>query len=335
MKVLITGGTGFLGANLCHHLVAHGDQVRVLKRRKTPPTLLEGLPVEFAEGDVTDLDSLLAAARGVEGIYHAAGLISYWRPKRERQYRVNVEGSRHVVEAAVRSGVRRIVHTSSIAAVGFRADGQPADEDTEWNWERYDVHYCTTKHLGEVEAMKGNQRGVEVVALNPSLIFGPRDLHFQAGRIFKMVADSSVIRIPEGNSTTSDVDDVCAAHIAAMERGQPGRRYILGGEVRAYSDLIREIADVMGKPVRVQIVPFRVAQLVAYAFYGLSLLTRKEPPLTPELLRVAQHTRRYSSARAIRELGYPQTPLRAALEKTYRWYVENSLLPNFRGRARL
>ncbi len=330
MKVLVTGGTGFLGANLCHHLVARGDQVRVLKRRKTPPTLLEGLPVEFAEGDVTDLDSLVAAARGVEGIYHAAGLISYWRPKRERQYKVNVDGSRYVVEAAVRNGVRRIVHTSSIAAIGFRADGQPADEDTEWNWGPYDVHYCTTKHLGEVEALKGNQRGIEAVAVNPAVIFGPRDLHFQAGRIFKMVADSSTIRIPEGTTTTSDVDDVCAAHIAAMERGQPGRRYILGGEVRAYSDLIGEIAVVMGKPVRIQIVPFKAAQLVAYAAYGLSLVTRKEPPLTPELLRVAQHTRRYSSARAIRELGYPQTPLRAALEKTYRWYVEHNLLPDFR-----
>ncbi|HXE74437.1 MAG TPA: SDR family oxidoreductase [Candidatus Xenobia bacterium] len=333
MKVLVTGGTGFLGANLCHHLVARGDRVRVLKRRKTPPTLLKGLPVEFVEGDVTDLDSLIAAARGVEGIYHAAGLISYWRPKRGRQWKVNVEGPRNVVEAAVRNGVRRIVHTSSIAAVGFRPDGQPADEDTPFNWEPYDVHYCITKHLGEVEAMKGNQRGVEVVSVNPAVIFGPRDLHFQAGRIFKMVAEASTIRIPEGHSTTSDVDDVCAAHIAAMERGQPGRRYILGGEVRAYSDLIREIADVMGKPVQVKIVPFRVAQLMAYIVYGASLITRKEPPLTPELLRVAQHTRRYSSARAIQELGYPQTPLRVALEKTYRWYVQNKLLPDFRKRV--
>ncbi|MGH9812756.1 MAG: SDR family NAD(P)-dependent oxidoreductase, partial [Candidatus Acidiferrales bacterium] len=111
MKVLVTGGTGFLGANLCHHLAARGDQVRVLKRRKTPPTLLEGLKVEFAEGDVTDLDSLVAAARGVEGIYHVAGLISYWRPRRAWQYKVNVEGPRNVVEAAARNGVRRIVHT--------------------------------------------------------------------------------------------------------------------------------------------------------------------------------------------------------------------------------
>ena len=330
MKVLVTGGTGFLGANLCHHLVARGDQVRVLKRRKTPPTLLEGLKVELAEGDVTDLDSLVAAARGVEGIYHVAGLVSYWRPRRERQYKVNVEGPRNVVEAAVRNGVRRIVHTSSIAAIGFRLDGQPADENTEWNWGPYDIHYCTTKHLGEQEALKGNQRGVEVVVVNPALIFGPRDAHWNAGRLFKLVAERSAVSGPEGATTTCDSDDVCAAHIAAMERGQPGRRYILGGEFRRYTELIREISDVMGKPVRIRVLPFWVAQAASYAVYGASLVTRKEPPLTPELLRVAQHARYFSSARAIHELGYPQTPLRVTLEKTHRWYVENGLLPDFR-----
>jgi len=326
MKVLVTGGTGFLGANLVHQLVARGDQVRVLKRPKTPLTLLEGLPVEFAEGDVTDFDSVVAAARGVEGIYHVAGLVSYWPPKRAWQYRVNVDGARHVIEAAARNRVRRVVHTSSIAAIGFRTDGQPADEDTEFNWEPYGVHYCISKHRGERAALEGNARGVEVVVVNPALIFGARDLHFNAGRIFKMVAEQSVVRGPEGATTTCDADDVCAAHIAAMERGTPGRRYILGGEFRTYKQLVQEVADVMGKKVRLAEVPYWVAQAAAWATYGISLVTRREPPLTPELVRVARFARYYSSARAIRELGYPQTPLRVTLEKTYRWYRENGYL---------
>ncbi|HKZ53052.1 MAG TPA: SDR family oxidoreductase [Candidatus Acidoferrales bacterium] len=326
MKVLVTGATGFLGANLVHHLVARGDQVRVLKRPKTPPTLLEGLPVEIAEGDVTDFESLLAAGRGVEGIYHVAGLVSYWRPKRERMFRVNVDGTRNVVEAAARNDVRRVVYTSSIAAIGFRPDGQTSDEDTPWNWGPFDVGYPTSKYQGEQEALKGMEKGLEVVVVNPALIFGPRDTSWNAGRMLRMAQQSSVIRIPNGVTTTCDVDDVCAGHIAAMERGQSGRRYILGGEYSRYADLFRVIGEVVGTQVKVQIVPHWLAELVAYGSYWLSLVTRKEPDVTPELMRVARHNRHYSSARAIRELGYPQTPLRVTLEKTYHWYRDNGYL---------
>jgi dihydroflavonol-4-reductase len=326
LKVLVTGSTGFLGANLIHHLVRRGDEVRALKRQRTPPTLLEGLPVELAEGDVTDFDSLLRATRGVEGVYHVAGLVSYWRPKRERMFRVNVDGPRNMVRAARRNGVRRVVLTSSIAAVGFRTDGQPSDEDTPWNWGAYDVGYPASKHEGEQEALKATAEGLEVVVVNPALIFGPRDISWNAGRMLKMVAQGITIRIPDGATTTCDVDDVCAGHIAAMERGQSGRRYILGGEHWRYADLFHAIGEVMGRPVKVQTVPSWVATLAAYGSYGVSLLTRKEPDITPELMRVARRSRHYSSERAVRELGYPQTPLRETLEKTYRWYKDNGYL---------
>jgi len=326
MKVLVTGATGFLGANLCHHLVARGDTVRVLKRKRTPPTLLAGLPVEIADGDVTDFESVLAASRGVEGIYHVAGLVSYWRPKREWLFRVNVEGPRNVVQAAVRNGVRRVVHTSSIAAIGFREDGVPSDEDTTWNWGPFDVGYPTSKFQGEQEALKATAQGLEVVVVNPALIFGPRDVSWNAGRMFKMVEEGRTIRLPDGATTTCDVDDVCAGHIAAMDRGVSGRRYILGGEQWRYPDLFHAVAEVMNRKVRVQIVPYWAAALAAWAADAASRLTRREPDITPELIRVARRSRHYSSARAIRELGYPQTPLRTTLKKTYRWYRENGYL---------
>ncbi|OFV84050.1 MAG: hypothetical protein A2620_03975 [Acidobacteria bacterium RIFCSPHIGHO2_01_FULL_67_28] len=330
MKVLVTGGTGFLGANLVHHLVTRGDQVRVLKRRRTPPDILAGLPVEFVEGDVTDADSLLRACQGVEGVYHVAALVSYWRPRRAWQHRVNVEGTRNVVEAAARAAVRRIVHTSSIAAIGFRADGQPADEDTQWNWGPHDIGYCTTKHLGEQEALEGNARGLEVVVVNPAVIFGPRDVHRNTGRLLTMVAHHSVLVWPDGVITTCDVDDVCAGHVAAMERGRPGRRYILGGEHWRFPDLIHAVAELLGKKVRVLAAPEWLESLVAWSLYGMSRVTRREPALTPELVTVRRLVGTYSSARALRELGFPQTPLRQTLEKTYRWYVENGFLKDRR-----
>ena len=330
MKVLVTGGTGFLGANLVHHLVARGDPVRVLKRRRTPPDILKGLPVEFVEGDVTDPESLRRASQGVEGVYHVAGLVSYWRPRRAWQHRVNVEGTRNVVEAALASGVRRLVHTSSIAAIGYSTDGRPCDEETEWNWGPQDIHFAWTKHLGEQEAWQAAARGLEVVVVNPGLIFGPRDTGWNAGRMFKLVEKRGTVFSPAGSTTTCDADDVCAGHLAAMERGQPGRRYILGGENVAYAELFRLVGEVMGKAVRVKMIPYWAAQTVAAVNYWKSLLTRREPALTPELLRLGRFARHYSSARAIRELGYPQTPLRATLEKTYRWYVENGYLESRR-----
>ncbi|MFQ5724562.1 MAG: SDR family oxidoreductase [Terriglobia bacterium] len=327
MKVLVTGGTGFLGANLVHHLVARGDQVRVLKRPRTAPDILQGLPVELVEGDVTDFDSLLRASQGVEGIYHVAALITYWRPRRQRQHRVNVEGTRNVAEAALRNRVRRVVHTSSIAAIGFRTDGIPADEDTEWNWGPYDIGYCTTKRLAEQEALTATAKGLEVVIVNPAVIFGPRDVHRNTGRLITMVAKKSTLLWPEGTITACDVDDVCQGHIAAMARGQSGRRYILGGEHVRFSDLIQLVADIMGKKVRVVSIPGWLERALAWGAYGVSLLTRRDPALTPDLVQVRRLVGTYSSARAIRELGYPQTPLRQTLEKTYRWYVENGYLP--------
>jgi dihydroflavonol-4-reductase len=326
MKVLVTGATGFLGANLVHHLVKRGDEVRILKRAKTPLTLLEGLDIEVALGDITDFKSLVEATRGVEGVYHVAGLVSYWPPKRPRQTRVNVDGTRLVVQAAAENKVRRLVHTSSIAAVGYDPAGGQVDENTRWNWGPQDIHYCTTKYLGEKEAFKGVDYGLEVVALNPALIFGPRDTSWNAGRMFKMVMTQTTVRMPAGSTTTCDVDDVCAGHIAAMDRGRSGERYILGGEQRSYAALFEEIAAVAGRQIQMQTVPFWAAYAAAWGLYGVSMITRKEPDLTPELIRMARLSRKYTSEKAKRELGYPQTPLRESLEKTFRWYRENGYL---------
>jgi len=325
-RALVTGGTGFIGSNIALRLVERHWDVRILERPGSSRELLEGGPFEFVCGDVLEADTLPNAMQGIDVVFHAAGVVDYWNQGVERMYQVNVEGTRNVVEAALASGVRRLVHTSSIAAIGYSTDGRPCDEETEWNWGPQDIHYAWTKHLGEQEAWQAAARGLEVVVVNPGLIFGPRDTGWNAGRMFKLVEKRRTVFSPAGSTTTCDADDVCAGHLAAMERGQPGRRYILGGESVAYAELFRLVGEVMGKAVRVKMIPYWAAQTVAAVNYWKSLLTRREPALTPELLRLGRFARHYSSARAIRELGYPQTPLRATLEKTYRWYVENGYL---------
>jgi dihydroflavonol-4-reductase len=327
MNVLVTGGTGFLGSNLVYHLASRGDRVRVLKRPATSMAHLEGLPVEVVPGDVTDLDSLVAAARGVECIYHVAATVTYWRRRRAAMYEVNVGGTRNVIEAAVRGEVRRVVHTSSVATIGYREDGQPADENTRWNWGPAGIDYFTTKHQGEAEAFKGIARGVEVVVLNPALIFGARDVTWSTGRTFKMARSRGVHMFTDGAGPMCDADDVSLGHIAAMERGQSGQRYILGGDTVRYADMFRMAAEAMGVRRRVLTVPYSLAAAAAWAAYGVSLLTNREPLLTPEMLRAAQGIYRVDSSKAIRELGYAQTPLRVSIEKSYRWYRDSGLLP--------
>ena len=227
----------------------------------------------------------------------------------------------------MRTGVRRVVHTSSIATIGYRADRVPADEDTEWNWGPADIAYFTTKHLGEGEALKGLERGVDVVIVNPAIIFGARDVGWKAGRIFRLIDERSTQLLPAALVTTCDVDDVCEGHIAAMERGRSGERYILGGATVSLADLFRLAAEIMRRPVRVITVPYPLAVAAAWVVERLSIVTRKEPPFAPESLRAARKSFPYDSTKAIRELGYPQTPLHASLEKGYRWYREQGLLP--------
>jgi dihydroflavonol-4-reductase len=326
LKVLVTGATGFIGANLVARLLDRGDEVRVMRRAGSRSPLLDDLAVETVPGDITDAGSVERAAAGVEGIYHVAGLVSYWRPRRAEQGRVNVAGTANVIEGALRGGVRRVVYTSSIAAVGFHGDERVSDEETPWNWGPLDIGYCITKREAEEVALAGNGRGVEVVAVNPALVFGPRDVNFNAGRIFKLVASSSTIRGLPGWTTTCDVDDVCAGHVGAMLRGVPGRRYILGGEAHPYPRIVERVAAVMGVEVKVKVVPYPAAAAAARAAYLASLVTRREPAVTPELVRMTAQRRVYSSRRAIEELGYPQTPLRASLERAFEWYRARGML---------
>jgi dihydroflavonol-4-reductase len=326
LKVLVTGATGFIGANLVSKLIERGDEVRALRRPGSRSPLLDDLAVETVSGDVTDAASVERAAAGVEGIYHVAGLVSYWRPRRAEQARVNVGGTANVIEAARRGGVRRVVYTSSIAAVGFRGDERAGDEETPWNWGPLDIGYCITKREAEAVALAGNERGVEVVAVNPALVFGPRDVNLNAGRIFKLVAARGTIRGLDGWTTTCDVDDVCAGHVGAMLRGVPGRRYILGGEAYPYPRIVAAVAAAMGAEVKVKVVPYGVAAVAARGSYLASLVTRREPAVTPELVRMTAQRRVYSSRRAIEELGYPQTPLRSSLERACEWYRERGML---------
>lgn len=326
MKILVTGATGFVGSHVARKLLREGHVVRILRRQNSPLKLMEGLTVETAIGDVTDRRSVFEATQGCEAIFHVAGHVSFWRGNNEIQRRVNVEGTRNVVEACLAQKVRRLVHTSSIAAIGFAPDGKLATEEIAYNWWPYRVNYCNTKYLAEEEVQAGIKRGLDAVIVNPAMIFGPGDLNLNAGAMVFQVARGKVPYYPRGGGCVCDVEDVAEGHLQVLHKGRSGERYILGGENYSWRDLSTLIAEVVGAPPPKVPLPTPLYKLIATGSGLLSLVTKREPTLTPELARLSTIPCYYSSEKAIRELGYTTRPFRETVRETYEWYRENGYL---------
>lgn len=327
LKILVTGATGFVGSNLVRQLVAQGATVRVLHRRSSRLQLLSGLPIECVIGDITDRDSVMHAVEGADVIYHVAGAVSFWPRDRARLVKVNVQGTRHIVQAAVRHRVRRLVYTSSIATIGYRDDGRPADETTPYNWARYGIPYMETKWAAEREVLVGVEQGLDAVIVNPAVIFGPRDVNFHSGRMIQFIQQGKLPGYPPARMTVCDIDDVVEGHLRAMERGRTGHRYILGGETLSFREIFRTIAQVVGVPFPDREIPVSVYFLVALGHELVGWLGGRPPAMTRDMITaMRRQSCGYSSEKACAELGYRITPFRETIEKAYRWYKENGHL---------
>ncbi|HEY3228882.1 MAG TPA: NAD-dependent epimerase/dehydratase family protein, partial [Roseiflexaceae bacterium] len=228
MKVLVTGGTGFLGANLVAALLERGDAVRVLRRANSSLIALDGLPVEHVIGDILEPDAVARAVAGCDLVFHVAALASYWRARRDQVYRVNVEGTRIVMDACSRAGVPRVVHTSSVAAVGIPPPGTVGDETTPFDALSATFAYADSKHRAEAEVQNAVARGLDVVIVNPASVFGAGDHYLNTGRIVIEYGRGRIPVVPPGGMCVVDVDAVVRGHLLAAERGRAGERYILG-----------------------------------------------------------------------------------------------------------
>jgi dihydroflavonol-4-reductase len=326
MKIAITGGNGFIGSQLAAVHSERGHTVRVLVRPSSDLTNLRSLTVEHCPGDVRNLDSLLRAFDDCELVFHTAAVVSFWKPLYQLQHEVNVLGTRNVVTAARRAGVRRLVHTSSIAALGHPADGLFADETTAFNWDGSVAGYKRSKYEGELEIKRGIEQGLDAVIVNPAVVIGPGDVHFNGGDFIRSVARGFVPFYIHGGGNIAFVDDVVRGHITAAEKGRTGERYILGGENLTHRQIFQTIAQIIGKPAPRIPLPVAVVKAAARVLDVISSMTGKKPLLTPELVSGAGLLNWYSTAKAERELGYTITPFRTAVERTYQWYREQGLL---------
>ena len=321
---LVTGGTGFLGANLAEGLLKRGGRVRILRRSTSPLDAVRGLDVEHAIGDVLESDSLLAAMDGVDVVFHVAAVSIYWRSKPDLIYRVNVDGTRRVLEAARRAGVKRVVLTSSAAAVGV-VRGRPSNEDDAYHENIARFPYGRSKWLAEEIAREAARNGQEVVIVNPTVVVGQRDINWNAGSIIKEIARRRLPGAPPGGVNYVAVEDVVAGHIAAADKGRPGERYLLGGENLTHRQLIDIVARVVGvRPPRWDM-PGWIFPLLALAANVASRIGVQSPIDATQLL-LSREFLWFDNSKARRELDLPQTPVEQAVRRAYEWYVANGYL---------
>lgn len=325
-NVLVTGGTGFLGSGIAKALLQEGCSVRILTRADSDMRAIGDAPVEHVQGDVRDPRSLLHAMQGCDTVFHTAAVISYWRRERDLMYDVNIRGTRNVVECCLASGVEKLVHTSSIAAIGYPEGGGLADESNVFNWDRYDVGYRISKHRAEEEIRQGVRKGLQAVMLNPAVIIGPGDIHFHGGQIIRDVALKRIFYYLEGGTNVVYVDDVIRGHLAAARQGRVGERYILCGENLTHREIFGITAGIVGGISPKFKLPIGLAKGIGTAAEVSANAFRKKPWVTKDLLAGAGLSNYFSCDKARRELKYTFTPFREAVQRTYEWYCKQGFL---------
>ncbi|MDD4902945.1 MAG: NAD-dependent epimerase/dehydratase family protein [Candidatus Bipolaricaulis sp.] len=334
MRSLVTGGTGFIGANVVRALLRRGDEVRVLARPESDGANLRGLAVDVVHGDLGDRTSLRAAVASCDRVFHVGALYSFWVRDPDLIYEVNVEGTRNVLAAAEEGGVKRIVVTSSVAALAVPRKGEVVTEDVPADPSRILGAYKRSKYLAEQVALEAAGRGVPVVIVNPSFPVGPWDAKpTPTGRV---VVDFLNRRMPayiETGMNVVAVEDVAEGHLLAAERGRIGQRYILGGENMTMRRLLEILAGVSGLPAPRIRVPYGPILALSYANVAACRVTGRTPRMTPDTIRMSRHAMYYDSGKAQRELGLPSTPIAEALRRAVAWFTENGYVrPGIRTR---
>lgn len=325
MKTLITGASGFVGAAVVRSLLAAGHEVRALVRPASDRRNLADLPVEVVTGDLNDAASLQRAVSGCRSLFHVAADYRLWIREPAAIYRTNVQGTRHLMRAALDAGVSRIVYTSSVATLGIHPDRQPATETTPAGEADMVGHYKRSKYLAEQAVHEFvREAKAPIVIVNPSTPMGPRDIKpTPTGRI---VVDMLRRRMPayvETGLNVVHVEDVAEGHMLAFEKGKAGERYILGGENLSLKTILDTIAEIGGVPSPGIRIPHDLVLPLAWSAEQFAKVTGIEPFATVDGIRMARKFMYFSHEKAGRELGYSPRPAREALAAAIAWFREN------------
>jgi len=324
----VTGATGFVGSRLCRALCAAGATVHALHRSTSSRLALEGLPVETFVGDILDSTTLAPALRGVTLVFHVAAQSAYWRHP-QGVVRTAVEGTRLVVQAAAEAGVRRLVLTSSVGALGVPRPGERLDERHEFNLPPRSFPYGYAKHASELAARRAAEGRLELVIVNPSIVLGPGDLNRISGSLILETVRGRAFVYTDGGANYIHVDDVAAGHQAAAERGRPGERYILGGENLTHRQALTAIAQMVGRRPPWLHLPDAVVPAAAALLDAAGRLVPL--PMNGAQMRISRHRLFCDVTKAQRELAFTASrPFSQAARQAYDWYRSAGMIPGGR-----
>ena len=315
-RTLVTGATGFIGSNVCRLLVQRGDDVRATLHPGVREQMEARLDVECVRADIIDRRAIRRAMSGVERVFHVAGTSSLTLP-REQVFALNVEGARIVFEEALRAEVQRVVHTSSVAAIGPAPAGKTADESSSWDG-RYAIPYVESKREAEAAAMRLVARGLPLVIVNPALVLGAGDPGRSSTTLVRRFLRREIPVYVDGTLNVVGVEDVARGHLLADERGRIGERYILGNRNFTLQRLFIDLGRLSGVEPPLVKLPLNVALALAGAH-------RLVPGFTlpsPDEIRAASLNWAFVSGKAKRELGWLTSPHEDCLEATIAWYRE-------------
>jgi dihydroflavonol-4-reductase len=327
MRALVSGATGFVGAAVARALLREGWTVRVLARDGSDRSNLKELALEIAIGDLTDPKSLTRAMQGCGALFHVAADYRLGARDPWQLYLTNVEGTRNILQAARQAGVEKTVYTSSVATMGIPPDGSPGDEQTPVGLAAMIGHYKRSKFLAEQAALEAAHAGLSVVIVNPSTPVGSGDV--KPTPTGQVVLDAAAGRMPAYVDTGLNivhVDDVAAGHLLAYHRGRAGERYILGGEDMTLKEILAHIARLTGrKPPSIRL-PYAAVLPIAYLAEAWAKVSGRSGRVTLEGVRMSRKRMFFSSAKAMRELGYSWRPPAQAFDDAVRWFRERGLL---------
>jgi dihydroflavonol-4-reductase len=324
-KVLVTGGTGFLGAYIIRNLIDKGIAVRAIRRSIKYPFFIPKQvldKVEWLEGDVLDVVSLDDAMKGVDSVIHSAAIVSFGKKNRHEMYQINIEGTANVVNIALENNIRRLVHVSSVAALGRTTKPELVSEERKWEENKNNTHYAITKHKAELEIWRGFSEGLEGVIMNPSTILGFGDWHQSSCAIFKN-AYKEFPWFTTGVNGFVGVEDAADAAVQLLLSSITEKRFVVNAENISFQHLFNMIAEGFGKRKPYRQATYRMGE-VAWRLEALkSFFTRQKPLLTAETARVAHSLTRFDNKALLKALpGFSYQPLEMVIQAACKKYME-------------
>lgn len=327
-SVFVTGPDGLLGSNLVRELISRNYQVTAMIQKGREPVTLNKLPVNKVVGDITSPQEVKNLSKGFDYFIHVAALTDMWPSRGGNHFLINVEGTKNVVNAVLQNDIKRLIHVGSASSFGYGCLTTPGDEESTYKMFKYKLDYMDSKQKAhELVSSAVKKDSLPALIVCPTFMIGPYDVKPSSGALVLALAKKKLPFLPSGGRNWASAKDVAVASCNALTKGRIGESYILGGENLSYKDAVRRMADAMDLKYYPQVImPDFILKTIGFFGSTTSPLTLKPPKLSYSMARVACDHHYFSSAKAIQELGLPQTSIEKATQELHSWFIENRYL---------